>query len=191
MNKSVPNTFRGSSPAMNLNILFLGHSLIEFFDWQKRFPGHTVRNLGVAGESVEGLLSRLDRIIKTYPEADLIFIMTGINNIAMEDFDFLDSYRQIIAKLSVAYPEAKMFIHSLLPVLVDFISNDSILNVNDAIKTLAIGMRVEFVDVQKHFIDNRGNPNKDYLLDDGVHLSDEGYNVWSGILEEIINHYAS
>jgi lysophospholipase L1-like esterase len=72
-----------------MNILFLGHSLIEFFDWQKRFPAHTVRNLGVAGESVEGLLSRLDGIIKTYPEADLIFIMTGINNIAMEDFDFL------------------------------------------------------------------------------------------------------
>jgi lysophospholipase L1-like esterase len=174
-----------------MNILFLGHSLIEFFDWQKRFPAHTVRNLGVAGESVEGLLSRLDRIIKTYPEADLIFIMTGINNIAMEDFDFLGSYRKIITKLSVAYPDAKIFIHSLLPVLVDFISNDAILNVNDVIKTLAMEMRVEFVDVQKHFIDKRGKPNKDYLLDDGVHLSDEGYNVWSGVLEGIINHYAS
>ena len=174
-----------------MNILFLGHSLIEFFDWQKRFPGHTVRNLGVAGESVEGLLFRLDRIIKTYPEADLIFIMTGINNIAMEDFDFLGSYREIIVKLSAAYPKANMFIHSLLPVLVDFISNGSILNVNDAIKALAREMRVEFVDVHKYFIDKQGKPVKDYLLDDGVHLSDEGYNVWSGALEKIINRYSS
>ncbi|MBI5098605.1 MAG: GDSL family lipase [Nitrospirae bacterium] len=173
-----------------MNILFLGHSLIEFFDWQKRFPGYTVRNLGVAGESVEGLLSRLDRIKKTYPEADLIFIMTGLNNIAMEDFDFLDSYREIITKLSVAYPKANMFIHSLLPVLVDFISNESILNVNDSIKALAGEMRVEFMDVHKLFIDYQGKPVKDYLLDDGVHLSDEGYNVWSGALEAIINRYA-
>jgi hypothetical protein len=39
-----------------MNILFLGHSLIEFFDWQKRFPDHLAVNLGKAGESVEGLL---------------------------------------------------------------------------------------------------------------------------------------
>jgi lysophospholipase L1-like esterase len=64
---------------------------------------------------------------------------------------------------------------------VDFISNDSILNVNDAIKTLVMERRVEVVDVQKYFIDNRGNPIKEYLLDDGVHLSEAGYNVWSGV----------
>jgi len=92
--------------------------------------------------------------------------------------------------LSAAYPNANMFIHSLLPVLVDFISNDSILNINDSIKALAGEMRVEFVDVHKYFIDKQGKPVKDYLLDDGVHLSGEGYNVWSGALEEIINRYS-
>ncbi|HDH01537.1 MAG TPA: GDSL family lipase, partial [Nitrospirae bacterium] len=51
------------------DILFLGHSLIEFFDWQTRFPDHRVASLGVAGETVEGLLSRLDGIIKEYPYA--------------------------------------------------------------------------------------------------------------------------
>ena len=73
----------------------------------------------------------------------------------------------------------------------DFISNESILNVNDSIRDLARKMRVEFVDVHKYFIDKQGIPVKDYLLDDGVHLSDEGYNVWSGVLEEIINRHAS
>ena len=169
-----------------MNILFLGHSLIEFFDWQKRFPGHIAVNLGVAGESVEGLLFRLDGIIKAYTESELIFIMTGINNIAMEDFDFFDSYRRIISKLSAAYPDAKVFIHSLLPVLVDFIDNKSILSVNKAIKALAEEMRVEFMDLHKLFIDDQGRPIRGYLLNDGVHLSDKGYEVWSGALEEII-----
>jgi len=36
-------------------ILFIGDSLTEFFDWQKRFPGHKVVNLGSAGETVETL----------------------------------------------------------------------------------------------------------------------------------------
>jgi len=170
-----------------MNILFLGHSLIEFFDWQNRFPGHNAVNLGVAGESVEGLLFRLNGIIKAYPEVDLIFIMTGINNIAMEDFDFLDSYREIILKLSAVYPKARVFIHSLLPVMVDFIDNKTILNVNDKIKILAGTTGAEFMDLHYLFTDNQGRPVKGYFLDDGIHLSDKGYDVWSEALEEIIN----
>jgi len=170
-----------------MNILFLGHSLIEFFDWQKRFPEHNVAKLGVAGESVEGLLFRLNGIIKAYPEADLIFIMTGINNIAMEDLDFIAPYREIIVKLSSAYPRARVFIHSLFPVMVDFIDNRSILNVNDKIKALAGTTGAEFLNLHNLFIDNQGRPVKGYFLDDGVHLSDKGYDIWSDALEEIIN----
>ncbi|MBI5057453.1 MAG: GDSL family lipase [Nitrospirae bacterium] len=169
-----------------MNVLFLGHSLIEFFDWQKRFPRHNVANLGVAGESVEGLLARTGRTIETHPDADLIFIMTGINNVAMEDFDFLGPYRQIINKLSSAYPNARTFIHSLLPVLVDFIADESIRSVNSSIKALAKDTGVEFLDLYKLFIDDQGKPVKEYLLDDGVHLSGKGYDVWCGELAQII-----
>ena len=171
-----------------MDILFTGHSLIEFFDWQKRFSAHRVANLGVAGETVEGLLSRIDKIIKEHPSADLIFIMTGLNNVAMEDFDFFDSYKKILERLSTAYPLARIFIHSLLPTTVDFIPDESIRNVNDSLKHLAMYARVEFLDIYKLFVNRAGRPIKDYLLDDGVHLSDKGYAVWSEALEEIINN---
>jgi len=93
-----------------MDILFIGHSLIEFFDWQKRFPSHKVSNLGVAGETVERLLLRLERIIKRHPSADIIFLMTGLNNLAMGDTGFLDPYRKIIETLSSAYPSARVYI---------------------------------------------------------------------------------
>ena len=41
-----------------MDMLFIGHSLVEFFDWQVRFPGHRAANLGVAGESVADIRSR-------------------------------------------------------------------------------------------------------------------------------------
>ena len=68
-----------------MRILFIGHSLIEFFDWQRRFPTHSTVNLGVAGETTEGLLSRTEHVIESHPSADLIFLMTGLNNIAMDE----------------------------------------------------------------------------------------------------------
>jgi lysophospholipase L1-like esterase len=171
-----------------MDILFLGHSLIEFFDWQGRFPAHRIANLGVAGETVEGLLSRLEGIIKAYPRADLIFIMTGINNVAMEDFDFLDPYREIINRVASAYPNAKIYIQSLLPTFVDFIENESVRQVNISIKNLAKDTGVEFIDLYRYFIDRRGMPVREYLLDDGVHLTDKGYSVWAGVIEKIIAH---
>ncbi|MDO9288920.1 MAG: GDSL-type esterase/lipase family protein [Thermodesulfovibrionales bacterium] len=169
-----------------MNILFLGHSLIEFYDWQERFPAHKAVNLGVAGETVEGLLSRIDRITKEHPSADLIFIMTGLNNIAMDDFDFFGSYKKILEKLSPAYPSAKIFMNSILPVIVDFISNESIKNVNESLKGLAKETGVEFLDIYKLFLDGKGRVIKEYFLDDGVHLSAKGYEVWAKAVEEVI-----
>jgi len=169
-----------------MKILFIGHSLIEFFDWQKRFPIHEAVNLGVAGETVEGLLSRLDGIIKNYSSADLIFIMTGLNNIAMDDFGFISSYEKILKKLSSAYPTAKIFMNSILPVIMDFISNETIKNVNKSLKELAGEAGVESLDIYNLYVDEKGRVIRDYLLDDGVHLSNKGYEVWAKVVEEVI-----
>ena len=169
-----------------MNILFIGHSLIEFFDWQKRFPAHKVANLGIAGEMVEGLLRRIGSIIGKYDTADLIFLMSGLNDVAMEEFGFLDSYREIIIKLKSAYPDAKIFINSLLPTSVEFISNKSIWDVNSSLKELAFNTDVEYLDIYLYFTHADGRVIREYLLADGVHLSDKGYDVWSGVLEKII-----
>ena len=59
-----------------MDILFLGDSLIEYFDWNERLPGHNIVNLGIAGESVQGLLSRVMKISETSQNAEMIFIMT-------------------------------------------------------------------------------------------------------------------
>lgn len=170
-----------------MKILFIGHSLIEFFDWQKRFPLHQVVNLGVAGETVEGLLSRTGSITGKHASPDLIFIMSGLNDVAMEEFGFIGSYKNIIEKLTSAYPNARIFIHSLLPTNVDFIADKSIQAVNNSLKELAADTGVEYLDIYWIFIDEKGSARRKYLLDDGVHLSDKGYDAWADTLEDIIN----
>jgi len=170
-----------------MRLLFLGDSLIEYFYWQERFPKHNVANLGIAGESVEGLLSRVVRIKQDCPEADMIFIMSGINNVAMGDTEFIDFYRIILEKLSAAYPDAKIFINSLLPVLADFISNESVCHVNESLKKLAQDVRTEYLDIYSRFVDTKGRPVREYLLADGVHLSRTGYDVWSTVVEQLIH----
>ena len=169
-----------------MNILLLGDSLIEYFDWQKRFPGHMCINLGMAGESIGGLLARLRSTIDKHPEANMVFIMTGINNVAMGDIEFSDLYRTILERLSSAYTGARVVINSLLPTAVDFISNGSIMDVNSSLKVLTEETGAEFLDIYSLFIDRKGDPIREYLLDDGVHLSAAGYAVWAVALEKTI-----
>jgi lysophospholipase L1-like esterase len=170
-----------------MNILLLGDSLIEYFDWQERFPGQMCVNLGIAGESVEGLLGRLSSTIDKHPEADMVFIMTGINNVAMGDIEFSDLYRTILERLSSAYTGARIVINSLLPTAVNFMNNGSIVDINSSLKAIAKETGSEFLDIYSLFINRTGEPTREYLLDDGVHISSAGYAVWAAALEKIID----
>lgn len=166
-----------------MNILFIGHSLIEFFDWQERFPEHNVVSLGVAGENVGGMLSRIDGITERHTSADLIFLMSGLNDVAMGDMSFLKDYREAVKMLADAYPDTKIYVNSILPTLSAFIPDRLIRNANDALKGIADDYGAVFLNIYGLFIDSEGMPVKEFLLDDEVHLSDKGYAVWSKALE--------
>lgn len=166
-----------------LKILFIGDSLTEYFDWQQRFPEHEVMNLGIAGETVEGLAGRLNRVVTSINNPDLIFIMTGINNIAMEDYEIIETYRDIVKNLSSEFKNVVMVIQSILPVRLPWIDNRAIENINQSLEKIAKEFKAEYLDIYSLFIDSDGNPISDYLLDDGVHLSEKGYEVWAKAVE--------
>jgi len=169
------------------SILFIGDSLVEFFDWQRRFPNCTIANLGMAGETVEGLHSRLGEIIRRYPSPDLVLVMTGINNVAIEDFGFIDSYRGIVKALTSAYPRSRIVLHTLLPTLLPWISKERIQEVNRSLRAIAKEANAQFLDLYTGFVDPEGNPIKAYFLPDGVHLAHKGYARWAGVLARIIH----
>lgn len=169
-----------------MTLLFLGDSLIEYFDWQKRFPGHDVLNHGIAGESVGGLFMRLERVIALCPDADTVFIMSGINNLAMDDTDFVGIYERIVRRLTSAYPHARIFMNSLLPTAVDFIDDGTIKNINADIEGLADGEQTLYLDIYSRFVDEEGRLVRDCLAADGLHISEKGYEVWAGEVEKVM-----
>ncbi|MDH4231168.1 MAG: GDSL-type esterase/lipase family protein [Nitrospirota bacterium] len=169
-----------------MKLLFIGDSLIEYYDWQERFSKYLVYNLGIAGETVEGLYARLEVVFAQIEEADAIFIMTGINNLAMGDSKFLPVYRKIVKSLKEHYTPSRIFLHSLLPVLFPWISNDEIVKMNRQLKKMAGEENVLYVDMHSLFLEREGRPVREYLLDDGVHVSEKGYRVWAGEIERLL-----
>jgi len=168
------------------NLVFIGDSLTEWYNWQKRFPEYLITNLGISGEPIESLLGRRDRIHASIDDPDFIFLMTGINNIALEQYDITGPYREIVRNLSTWYKKSKVVIQSILPVALEWISNDAIREINRHLEEIALEFSVEYLDVYSLFIDSKDNPKNEYFQDDGVHLSGKGYDVWANEVERFL-----
>jgi lysophospholipase L1-like esterase len=160
-------------------LAFIGDSLTQWCDWQKRFPEYQVINLGISGETVEGLLARRERIRSQTEDADCMFLMTGINNIANEHYEILAPYQEIVRNLTTWRKTAKIVVQSILPVSLTWISNDVIRNTNRHLEQIAREQGADYLDVYSSFEGADGAPRNGYLSDDGVHIADKGYDAWA------------
>jgi lysophospholipase L1-like esterase len=172
---------------MSKHLVFIGDSLTQWFDWQRRFPEHRVTNLGISGETVEGLLGRRDRIRSQIDNPDVIFLMTGINNIAQEQFNIAGPYREIVRNLTTWYKTSSVVVQSILPVTLEWVSNNVIQDNNRRLAEIAREFHAEYLDIYGRFVDAAGRAKAGYLSDDGVHLGSKGYEVWANEVKKFLD----
>ncbi len=163
-------------------ILLLGDSLFAFYNWQLRLPAYDIVNQGVPGETVAGLLRRLPGEVSAAGEPDTVFIMIGTNNLAMDDYTFLPEYGAILHRLSDLLPKAGVVITSLLPLRLSWLAESAVARLNKSLLELARRFGVDYLDVYDAFTPG-GKADSSCFLEDGVHLTDEGYQRWSDVLE--------
>jgi len=173
---------------MSKHLVFIGDSLTEWGDWERRFAGYQVTNLGISGETVEGLLARRERIRPQIDNPDFIFLMTGINNIATGQYDIIPPYREIVRNLTTWYKRSAVVVQSLLPVDGKWVSETVIQDTNRQLRDIASEFNAEYLDVYRLFVDAKGIPKSGYLSDDGVHLAEKGYDVWAREVERFLSH---
>jgi lysophospholipase L1-like esterase len=176
----------------NLNIL-LGDSLCLWFPTELLPEDRNWLNQGISGETSEGLLKRLNFFQNTQPE--VIFIMIGINDLirGVSDETILKNYQQIITYLRKAHPKTQIVIQSILPhgeqqaswegkEKLLTIPNTRILDLNKQLQIIATKQKVTYLHLHPLFTSKEGNLRPEFSTD-GLHLSSQGYLVWSSALQ--------
>lgn len=166
-----------------LELIFVGDSLIEYYNWEARFPQHRVHNQGWSGETVQGLLGRTEAVIRQCRVPNFIFIMSGTNNIGLEELDFIDSYRQIIEKFHRGFPAATICCHTLPPILIPWLNPELVNQANRELRAVAAESDCRLIDVKQLF---QEAGVEDCLVEDGVHISEQGYAIWLGAVAQLI-----
>lgn len=177
-------------------ILFLGDSIIEFFNVNGFFSGKLVHNRGVAGNTTTDLLERLPSNV--YPlEPDEVFLLIGTNDLGKGKSvdDTLKGINSVIKALQEHLPKSRIFLLSLLPVnsklskiakrMVGKRFNYDIDLVNKSLDKEA--KDYTFIDINSALKDEYGDLNKIFTFD-GLHPNFEGYIKISEMLDNYISN---
>ena len=166
-------------PVKDSSIIFLGNSITEGANWAELFDNPNIINRGIAGDITEGVLNRMDEIIRHKPAK--LFISIGTNDISrgISIGKILENYLSIIKKTKTSSPNTKIYIQSLLPVAVPpgsfyLHNNKGILEVNEELKEISKDLDITYLDLHVHFADKTGKL-KSELTNDNLHLLGKGY----------------
>lgn len=181
-------------PADSNAVVFLGNSLTQYYELAEFFPNVRVKNRGIHGDMMEKVLLRLLPIIASKPKK--IFIELGVNDVEqlVPQDKFIAMYARLLDTLQATCPATKTYVQSLLPVADTSLyvpssycspqTNKSIVAVNRALQKLAQQKECPFVNLYPHFL-LKGQLNPKYSVD-GVHLSGEGYLLWTKMLKPYV-----
>ena len=73
-------SFFRSMPNEANEIIFLGDSLTELCDWNELLGKNNLKNRGIDGDVINGVIERIDEVVSSNPQK--IFLMIGTNDLA-------------------------------------------------------------------------------------------------------------
>ncbi|MCX6136476.1 MAG: GDSL-type esterase/lipase family protein [Ignavibacteriales bacterium] len=167
-------------------ILMLGDSITAGFDTGKYFPAYDVLNEGISGDNTDLVIARLHRdVIAQKP--DVIFILIGTNDMAslFPNEKTLSNFETILSEIQRALPAAKVFVQSILPTRE--LENRPISRIeflNNAIRSIVLEKGAQFLDLTKEFTGRDGQIPVEWS-EDGLHLTDKGYDRWASYLRKV------
>lgn len=171
------------------NILFLGDSITEGFDFKKHLPEYHISNKGIWGVSSQELYDKIDKLWfkNSFKQ---VFLCVGTNDLTRKI-----PHGTILANLVHIYLKCleynkgnitQFYFASVFPVKkLENRDNDDVDELNHKIHIQATRMGCDYLHLNPFFKAGDGELNMNYS-DDGLHLNAEGYQLWAKLLKNLI-----
>ena len=179
-------------PIGKKDIVMLGNSLTDGCEFNELLNNKHIKNRGIVGDIVQGLIDRVEPIIKGQPKK--LFILSGVNDISHDVS--ADSIARAMEKLIVMVkqgsPRTKIYLQSLLPFNNDVREwkllkgrDHVVVEANVLLEQVARRQGVTWINLYPLFVDDQGRLRAD-LTNDGLHLMGKGYLIWRDAIKPYI-----
>jgi lysophospholipase L1-like esterase len=99
----------------------------------------------------------------------------------------LEHFQEYVATIRKALLNTQIIYITMKPSILWWDAYENMVIANQLIKDyIATQQSIYYVDTFKLMIDQDGNPRRDYLGDDDLHLTDLGYEVWTAAVTPVI-----
>lgn len=186
----------------DIDVLFMGDSITDF--WRNpdgayagkpvldKYFGHLkVANFGIAGDTTQGVLYRLQHGEGQGFSPKAVMLMIGTNNTGggfggagNTAEEIAEGIGAVVLELQKDFPKAKILLLAVFPRSTpDDPVRATIDKINSIISMLHDGNRVYYMDIGSKFLDAEGNIPKD-VMSDSLHPTTKGYEIWAEAVKE-------
>ena len=170
-------------------ILFVGSSSIVKWDLKKWFPDLPVINRGFGGSQIVDSTHFADRLILPHRPRTVV-LYAGDNDIGRgKDADrVVRDYRAFVKKVHEALPKTRILFIAIKPSIKRIKLDGEMTRANTLIREQAAKTEhLEFVDIAAPMRKPDGKPRPELFVKDGLHLSEEGYRLWTSVLRPYLD----
>ena len=171
-------------PIGKKDIVMLGNSLTDGCEFNELMGNRHIKNRGIVGDIIQGLIDRIDPIIQGQPKK--LFIMSGVNDIShgVSADSIARAMEKLIVTVKQGSPRTKIYLQSLLPFNNDVREwkllkgrDHVVVEANRLLEQVARRQDVTWINLYPLFVDDQGRLRAD-LTNDGLHLMGKGYLIW-------------
>jgi lysophospholipase L1-like esterase len=147
-------------------------------------------NLGFGGSTLAACVWFFERIMQPYHPKKII-IYAGDNDLGdgRHPEEVLIFFQQLVVKTYQKFGDIPCYYISIKPSLSRWHMAEQFRYTNSLINHTIIKYHNnwQFIDVFKKMLTTTDHPKKEYFVDDGLHLSENGYKLWKEIINEGIS----
>jgi lysophospholipase L1-like esterase len=185
--------FLAVAQAGNIDLLFVGDSITDWWrqdqrgkpEWDKTWAPLKAANFGIAGDTTQGVLWRMQNGELEGFHAKLIVLMLGTNNLRRNEIaDIAAGDAAIVAEFRKRQPQAKVLLLGVFPrgAATDNPLRTMIKELNGHLEKLADNNNVFYMDIGDKFLAPDGSLPTD-VMPDGLHPNLKGYGIWAAATE--------
>jgi lysophospholipase L1-like esterase len=168
-------------------IVFVGSSSIRKWTTLKQdFPKHPVMNRGFGGSVISDSIAFANRIVTPYKPVMVVFY-AGDNDLGGGKTPEVVAadFKTFTEKVWAAGDKTKIAYIAIKPSIKRWAIVDKVKETNRLIEAYCkTDKRLDFIDIYPAMLGDDGKPRPELFVADGLHMTPEGYKLWTGIVEK-------
>jgi lysophospholipase L1-like esterase len=170
-------------------VVFVGSSSIRLWNSAERFPDFPVVNRGFGGAHISDVNRYVEETTLKYRPVLVVFY-AGDNDIAdgKTAAQVLEDYREFATTVLDAGPSVRIVFISIKPSLARWSVWPRMMEANEMIRSYSESRdELYTIDLATPMLGEDGTPRPDIFLEDGLHMNEIGYDIWSGRLAPFLD----